>query len=119
MQAAGLPIQFDCPVTLIDHRGKRLAIEIALGDAIILTVPTPVIAAQKIRFRPDLTGKVAAASVLPLGLADKLVMAVELLPTDGHLIGNPNQTATGPWTASYFRRCMPCWCTRTVDVSII
>jgi len=68
-QAAGLPIRLNCPVTLIDHRGKRLAIETALGtvmaDAVIVTVPTPLIAAQGIRFRPELTDKVAAASVLP------------------------------------------------------
>ena len=91
VQAAGLPIRFDCPVTLIDHHGKRLAIETALGtvtaDAVIVTVPTPLIAAQRIRFRPELPDKVAAASVLPLGFADKLVMAVDevqLLPIDGH-----------------------------------
>ncbi|MFZ3327492.1 MAG: FAD-dependent oxidoreductase [Methylocella sp.] len=70
-QAAGLPIRLNCPVMLIDHRGKRLAIETALGtvtaDAVIVTVPTPLIAAQEIRFRPELTDKAAAASVLPLG----------------------------------------------------
>jgi monoamine oxidase len=110
-QAAGLPIRLGCPVTLIDHRGKRLAIETALGtvtaDAVILTVPTPLIAAQGIRFRPELTDKVAAASVLPLGLADKAVMAVEvpeLLPVDGHLIGNPNRTATGSYHLRPFGR---------------
>jgi monoamine oxidase len=110
-QAAGLPIRFDCPVTLIDHRGKRLAIETALGtvmaDAVILTVPTPLIAAQGVRFRPELTDKIAAASVFPLGLADKLVMAVEvpeLLPMDGHLIGNPNRTAIGSYHLRPFGR---------------
>jgi monoamine oxidase len=110
-QAAGLPIRLNCPVTLIDHCGKRLAIETALGtltaDAVILTVPTPLIAAQKIRFRPDLTDKVAAASVLPLGLADKLFMAVdmpEMLPVGGHLIGNPNRTATGSYHLRPFGR---------------
>ena len=110
-QAAGLPIRLGCPVTLIDHRKKRLAIETALGtvtaDAVILTVPTPLIAAQGIRFRPDLTDKVGAASVLPLGLADKLVMAVdtpEMLPVDGHLIGNPNKTATGSYHLRPFGR---------------
>jgi monoamine oxidase len=103
-QAAGLPIRFDCPVTLIDHRGTRLAIETALGtataDAVIVTVPTPLIAGQRIRFRPNLPDKVAAASVLPLGLADKLLLEVdvpEMLPVDGHLIGNPNRTATGSY----------------------
>jgi monoamine oxidase len=110
-QAAGLPIRLNCPATHIDHGGKRLAIETALGtviaDAVIVTVPTPLIAAQGIRFRPELTDKVAAASVLPLGLADKLVMAVEapeLLPVEGHLIGNPNRTATGSYHLRPFGR---------------
>ena len=110
-QAARLPIWLGCLVTLIDHRGKRLAIETARGtltaDAVILTVPTPVIAAQEIRFRPDLADKVSAASVLPLGLADKLVMAVdraEMLPVDGHLIGNPMRTATGSYHLRPFGR---------------
>jgi monoamine oxidase len=103
-QAAGLPIRFDCPVTCIDYRGRRLAIETARGtltaDAVIVTAPTPLIAAQRIRFLPDLPEKLAAASVLPLGLADKLLMAVdvpEIFPVDGHLIGNPNRTATGSY----------------------
>jgi monoamine oxidase len=110
-QAVGLPIQFDCPVTLIDHRGKRLAIETALGrvtaDTIILTVPTPLIAAQEIRFRPELTDKVATAAALPLGLADKLIMTVdepELLPVDGHLVGNPKVIATGSYHLRPFGR---------------
>jgi monoamine oxidase len=110
-QAAGLPIRLNCPVTLIDHCGKRLAIETALGtltaDAVILTIPTPFIAAQGIRFRPDFPDKVAAASVLPLGLADKLFMAVdmpEMLPVGGHLIGNPNRTATGSYHLRPFGR---------------
>jgi monoamine oxidase len=110
-QAAGLPIRLNCPVLLIDHHGKRLAIETALGtvmaDVVIVTVPTPLIAAQGIRFRPELTDKVAAASVLPLGLADKLVMAVEapeLLPAGGHLIGNPNRSATGSYHLRPFGR---------------
>jgi len=112
-QAAGLPIRLNCPVMLIDHRGKRLAIETALGTvmayAVIVTVPTPLIAAQGIRFRPELTDKVAAASVLPLGLADKLAMLVEapeLLPVDGHLIGNPNRTATGSYHLRPFGRAL-------------
>jgi monoamine oxidase len=110
-QAAGLPIRLDCPVTLIDHHGKRLAIETSLGtvtaDAVILTVPTPLIAAQRIRFRPDLPDKVDAASVLPLGLADKLVMSVDkpqMLPVEGHLIGNPNKAATGSYQLRPFGR---------------
>src|ERR1700732_80531 len=110
-QAAGLPIRLNCPVMLIDHRGKRLAIETGLGtvmaDAVIVTVPTPLIAAQGIRFRPELTDKVAAASARRRGVADKLVMTVEapeLLPVDGHLIGNSNRTATGSYHLRPFGR---------------
>ena len=110
-QATGLPIRLNCPVTCIDHHGKRLAIKTALStvtaDAVIVTVPTPIIAAQEIRFRPELTDKVAAAAALPLGLADKLIMAVdepELLPVDGHLIGNPKVTATGSYHLRPFGR---------------
>jgi monoamine oxidase len=110
-QAVGLPIRLECPVKLIDHSGRRLAVETALGtlraDKVIVTVPTPLIAAREIRFRPELADKVAAASVLPLGLADKLVMAVDvpaLLPMDGHLIGNPNRTATGSYHLRPFGR---------------
>ena len=110
-QAASVPIRLNCPVMLIDHRGKRVAIETALGtvmaDAVIVTVPTPLMAAQGFRFRPELTDKASAALVLPLGLADKLVMAVDtpgLLPMDGHLIGNPNRTATGSYHLRPFGR---------------
>jgi monoamine oxidase len=110
-QAAGLRIRFNCPVTLIDHSGTRLAVETTQGtlrsDKAIVTVPTPVLAAQAIAFRPELMDKVAAASVLPLGLADKLVMAVdapELLPVDGHLIGNPSKAATGSYHLRPFGR---------------
>lgn len=110
-QAARLPIWLGCPVSLIDHQGKRIAIETARGtltaDAVILTVPTPVFATQAIRFRPDLPDKMSAAAVLPLGLADKLVMAVdrpEMLPKDGHLIGNPMRTATGSYHLRPFGR---------------
>jgi monoamine oxidase len=110
-QAAGLPIRFNCPVTLIDHSGKRLAVETTQGrlnsDKAIVTVPTPVLAAQEIKFRPELTDKAAAASVLPLGLADKVIMAVdgpERLSADGHLIGNPSKTATGSYHLRPFGR---------------
>jgi monoamine oxidase len=110
-QAAGLPIRLGCEVMLIDHRGKRVTIETSLGtvtaDAVIVTVPTPAIAAQRIRFRPDLTDKVDAASMLPLGAADKLFMAVDrpgMLPVNGHLIGNPNRTATGSYYLRPFGR---------------
>lgn len=108
---ARLPIVLDCAVTLIDRQGARLRVETLRGpltaDAVILTAPTSLIAAQTIRFRPDLPDKVNAASGLPLGLADKLVMTIdapEMLPVDGHLFGDPNRTATGSYHLRPFGR---------------
>ena len=109
--AAGLPIRLDCPVTLIDHRGLRIKVETTQGtftaDAVILTVPSSLIAAQTVRFRPELPDKIADATQLPLGLADKLIIAIDaadLLPMDGHLFGNPDQTATGSYHLRPFGR---------------
>ena len=79
--AAGRPVVLDCPVTAIDHTGTRLRIESAKGvvsaRCAIITVPPPLIMAGAIRFDPPLPAKLDAAAALPLGLADKLVMAVE------------------------------------------
>lgn len=89
---ATLPVAFNCVVTLIDHSAKRLRIETSLGtlaaDRVVVTVPTNLIADEAIRFHPALPDKVDAASRLPLGLADKVVLALEDaegLPKDGNL----------------------------------
>jgi len=69
--------------------------------------PTSLIAAQTIRVSSGLADKVNAASGLPLGLADKLVMTIdapEMLPVDGHLFGDPNRTATGSYHLRPFGR---------------
>ena len=50
---------------------------------------------ETLRFDPPLPGKQAAAQGLPLGLADKLYLAVdrpEDLPVGGHLFGDINRT---------------------------
>jgi monoamine oxidase len=91
---ASLPLAFNCVVTLIDHSGKRLRIETSQGtltaDKAIVTVPTNLIADETIRFHPALPEKVDAATNLPLGLADKVVLALdqaEALPKEGNLRG--------------------------------
>ena len=66
-------------------------------------IPTPLIAAREIRFRPELTDKTAAALVLPLGLA-VAVDEPEWLPVDGQLIGDPNKTATSSYHFASFRQ---------------
>ena len=100
--AASLPVAFNCAVTLIDHSAKRLRIETSLGaldaDKVIVTVPTNLIAQQAIRFHPELPDKVDAAAHLPLGLADKVVLALddaEALPKDGNLRGATMRTEMG------------------------
>jgi monoamine oxidase len=76
--AEGLAIRFCCPVRAIDRSGARLAIRTDLGTvsarAVIVTLPTEVLAATPDLFRPARPDKTAAAHDLPLGLADKLYM---------------------------------------------
>ena len=101
---APLPLVFNCAVTLIDHSTKRLRIETSQGtltaDKVIVTVPTNLIADEAIRFFPALPSKVDAARGLPLGLADKVMLALdepELLPVDGNLRGATMRTEMGTY----------------------
>jgi monoamine oxidase len=99
---ASLPLALNCQVTLIDHSGKQLRIETSLGTLTaakaIVTVPTNLIAREAIRFRPALPAKLDAAAGLPLGLADKVMLALEPpddLPKDGNLRGAAMRTEMG------------------------
>jgi len=101
---ASLPLVLDCNVTLIDHSTKRLRIETSQGslltDRVIVTVPTNLIADEAIRFHPALPDKVDAAAHLPLGLADKVVLALaepEALPAEGNLRGATMRTEMGTY----------------------
>ena len=101
---ASLPLALNCAVTLIDHTRKRLRIETSQGtvtaDKVIVTVPTNLIADETIRFFPALPAKVDAARGLPLGLADKVMLALDepdLLPVDGNLRGATMRTEMGTY----------------------
>src|SRR6201996_8613237 len=78
---ATLPVVLDCAVTLIDHSAKTLRIETSKGTLkaarAIVTVPTNLIAQETIRFHPALPDKIDAAANLPLGLADKVMLALD------------------------------------------
>jgi monoamine oxidase len=102
--AASCPLALNCDVTLIDHSGKQIRIETSQGvltaNKVILTVSTNLIANEAIRFHPALTAKVDAAIGLPLGLADKVMLALdepEALPKDGNLRGATMRTAMGSY----------------------
>jgi monoamine oxidase len=101
---ASCPLALNCQVSLIDHSGARLRIETSRGTLsagkAIVTVPTNLIADEAIRFHPALPTKVDAAIGLPLGLADKVMLALdepEALPKDGNLRGATMRTAMGSY----------------------
>ena len=101
---ASLPLALNCTVTLIDHSRKRLRIETSMGtltaNQVIVTVPTSLISDEALRFLPALPAKVSAAAGLPLGLADKVMLALdepEALPSEGNLRGATMRTEMGTY----------------------
>jgi monoamine oxidase len=101
---AGCPLALNAQVTLIDHSGKHVRIETTRGtlaaDKAIVTVPTSLIADEAIRFHPALPEKVDAARGLPLGLADKVTLALdepEALPKEGNLRAATMRTEMGTY----------------------
>ncbi|MCA6123424.1 FAD-dependent oxidoreductase [Bradyrhizobium sp. WSM 1704] len=99
-----VPVALNCEVKLIDHSGKRVRIETSRGtldaDKVIVTVPTNLIADEAIRFTPALSDKLDAARGLPLGLADKVTLALaepETMPKEGNLRGATMRTEMGTY----------------------
>jgi monoamine oxidase len=97
-------IALNTQVSLIDHSGKQVRIETSQGtltaNKVIITVPTNLIADEALRFHPALPAKVDAARGLPLGLADKVMLALDqpdALPNDGNLRGATMRTAMGSY----------------------
>src|SRR5208282_5760034 len=62
----GLPVSLGTTVTRIDHGGIRIRVETGRGDllarAVIITLPTNVLASGAVGFFPALPGKLAAAA---------------------------------------------------------
>ncbi len=100
--AEGLPVALATPVTRIDHAGRAIRLDTARGlvaaARVIVTVPTSILAAGTIAFDPPLADKLAAAAGLPLGVDDKLFIALdgELpgLGHDGFLVGSTSSRET-------------------------
>jgi monoamine oxidase len=115
-----LPVRLGSAVRLVDHRSRIICVETARGSlrvrAVLVTVPPTLLAAETIRFTPQLPqGKRAAAHGLPLGLANKLFLALDGappdVPRDSHFVGALDRVATGsyqmkphgrPMVAAYF-----------------
>ncbi len=110
---ARVPAALNTVVSLIDHSGARVRIETSQGTVIagkvIVTLPTDILAREKVRFVPALPDKVAAAAGLPLGLADKVTLALDGpndLPVDGHMRGAIDRVGTGTYQLRPFGQ--PC-----------
>ncbi|NEX94233.1 NAD(P)/FAD-dependent oxidoreductase, partial [Caulobacter sp. 17J65-9] len=98
---AGVPVQTDVEVTLVDRTGHRLRLTTSQGvleaDAVIVAVPTPALAQGRLSFNPPLPLKAEAASGLPLGLADKITFRLaepDGFPVDSQLLGRTDTTDT-------------------------
>jgi monoamine oxidase len=109
--ADGVPAVLGCPVRRIDHGGKRLKIETAKGtiaaDCAIVTLPTDVLVGMEDLFAPALPTKVQAARDLPLGLDDKLFIALakpEEFASGSRLFGAKDRTATAAYHVRPFGR---------------
>jgi monoamine oxidase len=102
---APCPVAFETQVKLIDHSQARIRIETSRGTLtaghVIVTVPTNLIANEHLRFFPALPEKIEAAQGLPLGLADKVMLALDndgdALPRDGHLRGSTTKVGAGSY----------------------
>jgi monoamine oxidase len=105
-QAGDVPVRLNTPVTRIDHRGRAIRLDTPAGtieaDRVVLAVPTTAYAG--IAFDPPLPDKLDAAAALPLGLADKVFLAVDRpeWPAQAHLIGNPHSACTASHRLSPF-----------------
>lgn len=72
-----VPVRLNCPVTKIDYSGAGVVAETPVGNlsakSIIVTVSTGVLAAETIRFFPELPlAKQSAIHQLPCGLLNKI-----------------------------------------------
>jgi len=103
-----LPVAFGTVVERIDRGGPRIRVVTNSGTltarAVIITLPTTVLAEERVKFSPALPEKVAAAGGLPLGSVNKLFLrldevgAQELVrETDRHLVGALDRVKTGSY----------------------
>lgn len=101
---AKVPVALNTIVSLIDHSSTPIRIETSQGTLtagkVIVTLPTDILAKERVRFVPELPDKLAAAAGLPLGLADKVTLGLDKpddLPIDGHMRGAIDRVATGSY----------------------
>ncbi len=111
--AADLPVVFKAPVTRIDRTGSPLRLTTASGEVqartVIVSVPTTVLAEDRLVFDPPLADHAAAADALPLGHVDKCFLALAepgALPVEMMVTGRTTTADTGSYTLQPFGRPM-------------
>ena len=111
--AQGVPVELNCPVERIDRSGTRLRLVTPRGEItaaqVVVTLPSALLAAHEDFFSPALPDKIEAARALPLGLADKLFIALEdaeEFESDSRMYGSPNRVATASYSMRPFGRPM-------------
>ena len=104
---ASVPVRLETVVSLIDRSGPRLRIVTNGGelfaDQVIVAVPTPVLAEERLKIAPAAREVLEACAALPLGLANKAFLATDqpaAFPEDAGAFGKPGTTET----ASYHLR---------------
>lgn len=109
--AREIPVTLNCPVDRVEWSDTQVRVHSAQGvteaKAAIIAVPTTVIANEHLRLDPALPDKVEAASNLPLGAVEKVLLALsepEMLPEEGHLFGRIDTEATGSYHLRPFGR---------------
>ena len=108
---AGLNAVLDCRAEKIEWGVTPLKLQTSRGsiecDAVIVSLPTDVIAARPELFDPLLPEKTEAAGGLPLGLADKLFLSLlrpEEFEKDSRIFGHIDRAATAIYHMRPFAR---------------
>jgi len=106
--AEGLPIAYGSPVSGIDHRRRGITITSSHGTVttrrVIVAVPTTSIAQERLRFDRPLPDKMAAATGLPLGVADKLFFHFDGIMEEQYLLGSTTRRETMSYQVRPFGR---------------
>jgi len=102
--AEELPIALGSPIERLEWHSEPIRAFGGAGmieaRAVIVTVPTEILAREHLAFSPPLPDKVEAASNLPLGLANKSFLGLdrpEPFEPDTSLIGDPRNPDTGAY----------------------
>jgi len=109
--AKGVPVALNTPVSGIDTSGRTLRLATARGEieaaSVIVTVPTNVLASGAIRLPPQASNHIDAAGVLPLGLANKIILKLSDcggFEPDTQVLGNPCVKRTASYHLRPFGR---------------